>query len=284
MIGITGTLENLETLKGVITHKFFLPEFALKLRQITEGCVAITWLIPVPFAESLQEAIGTTSSEFFKERKIETVTIDGQECYPSLLTKYEDYLSSTPVIQAAMSDEMFVMPDHSWTPLDFYVTSHAISHSNCPWRLEFSDFLADDDDDDDDNDSNLFDDEKFELFCKGCANPGRNRCRGYISYANFGGNDITSKSVQLFVNIPIHILQGLEWLLMNHNRVDGSACDLLANVIPSMSRLEGLQLSSNKIGIGGAVNVIIALFGSPLKHYGWKTLRLECWIVRPCAI
>lgn len=165
-----------------------------------------------------------------------------------------------------MSDETFVMPDHSWTPLDFYVTSHAISHSNCPWRLEFSDFLADDDDDDDDNDGNLFDDEKFELFCKGCANPGGNRCRGYISYANFGGNDITSKSMQSFVNISIHILQGLEWLLMNHNRVDGSACDLLANVIPSMSRLEGLQLSSNKIGIGGAVNVINALFGSPLKQ------------------
>ena len=246
-----------------------MPQVAFKLKKITEGCVSITWLIPVPFVECLLEAIRSTSSEFFKEQKIETVTISGQECYPSLLTKYEDYLSSTPAIQAAMSDEMFVMPDNSWTPLDFYVTGHAISRSNCPWRLEFSDFAAADDDDDDNHGNNLlplFDDEKFELFCKGCANYVGNRCRGYISYANFGGNDITSKSMQAFLNIPIHILQGMEWLLMDHNRLDGSACDLLAIIISSMSRLEGLQLSSNKIGIGGAVNVISALFGSALKQ------------------
>ena len=251
------TLENLETLKGVITHKFFLPEFAFKLRQITEGCVSITWLIPVPFVESLPEAIGSTSSE---NKRLKLLPLmDKNVTHPLILTKYEDYLSSTPAIQAAMSDEIFVMPDHSWTPLDFYVTGHAISRSNCPWRLEFSDFFAADDDDD--NHANsllpLFDD---ELFCKGCANYGGNRCRGYISYANFGGNDITSKSMQAFLNIPVHILQGMEWLLMDHNRLDGSACDLLTIIISSMSRLEGLQLSSNKnLGIGGAVNVINAL-------------------------
>ena len=150
------------------------------------------------------------------------------------------------------------------------MTGHTISHSNCPWRLEFSDIAAADDDDDDNNDSNnllpLFDDEKFELFCKGCAYHVGNRCRGYISYANFGGNNITSKSMQSFLNIPVHILQGMEWLLMDHNTLDGSTCDLLAIIISSMSRLEGLQLSSNKIGIGGAVNIINALFGSALKQ------------------
>ena len=53
---------------------------------------------------------------------------------------------------------------------------------------------------------------------------------------------------------------------MATNESQKSGWDLLANVIPSMSKLEGLQLSSNKIGIGGAVNVINALFGSPLKQ------------------
>ena len=44
--------------------------------------------------------------------------------------------------------------------------------------------------------TNLFNDEKFEVFCKGCANPGGiDAGRGYISYANFGGSDITSKSM-----------------------------------------------------------------------------------------
>ena len=157
------------------------------------------------------------------------------------------------------------------------MTGHAISRSNCPWRLEFSDFAADDDDDDDNHGNNLlllFDDEKFELFCKGCANYVGNRCRSYIPYANFGGNDITSKIMQAFLNIPIHVLQGMEWLLMDHNRLDGRACDLLAITISSMSRLEGLQLSSNKIGIRGAVNVINALFGSALKQLWLENIEI----------
>ena len=35
------------------------------------------------------------------------------------------------------SDEMFVYSHYSWTPLDYYVTGHSISHSNCPWSLHF---------------------------------------------------------------------------------------------------------------------------------------------------
>ena len=36
------------------------------------------------------------------------------------------------------SGEMEVRSHYSWTPLDYYVTGHVISHSNCPWRLDFS--------------------------------------------------------------------------------------------------------------------------------------------------
>ena len=35
------------------------------------------------------------------------------------------------------SGEMVVDSHYSWTPLDYYVTGHAISHSNCSWGLHF---------------------------------------------------------------------------------------------------------------------------------------------------
>ena len=85
------TLEDLETLKGVITRKFFLPGFALQLGEILEGSITITWLIPVPFVKALHEAFETTSSKFFVEQKIEVITIDGKVCYPSPARKPIDY-------------------------------------------------------------------------------------------------------------------------------------------------------------------------------------------------
>ena len=85
------TLEDLESLKWVITRKFFLPSFAFLLKQIKEGCVMVTWLIPVPFVNALQERFETESHELFTEHKIEAVTIDGQDCYPSHTRKPGDY-------------------------------------------------------------------------------------------------------------------------------------------------------------------------------------------------
>ena len=149
------------------------------------------------------------------------------------------------------SDEMHIRSRYSWTPLDYYVTGHAISHFNCPWRLNFF--------------NTSIDDEKFELFCQGCAVPGGTGCRGHISDAQFSYNDLTSKSIQSFVNIPPHILQDMRVLDLSYNKLDGSACDLLAKVVPSMSRLEELWLSGNPIGSGGTVKVIKALCGSGVK-------------------
>ena len=147
---------------------------------------------------------------------------------------------------------MDVRSQYSWTPLDYYVTGHAISHSNCSWRLDFK--------------SSSINDEKFELFCQGCAAPGGTGCRGHISYANFRFNVITSKNIQLFVNLPPHILQYMRELWLDHNKLDGSACDLLAMAVPSMTRLEELRVGSNPVGSGGAVEVIKALCGSEVKQ------------------
>ena len=147
------------------------------------------------------------------------------------------------------SDEMVVWSHYSWTPLDYYVTGHAISHSNCPWSLHFY--------------QSSIDDEKFELFC---ATLGGTGCRGHISYAEFRHNGLTSKSIQSFVNIPPHILQNMRELRLGNNKLDGSACDLLAKAVTSMSRLEELWLGGNPIESGGAVEVIKALCGSGVKQ------------------
>ena len=149
------------------------------------------------------------------------------------------------------SDGMIVTSYCSWTPLDYYVTGHAISHSNCPWKLNFH--------------HSSMDDEKFELLCQGCAAPGGSGCKGHISHANFSINDITSRSIQSFVNIPPHILQYMRVLHLTRNKLDGSACDLLAKAVPSMPTLEELWLGGSSIGSGGAMEVIKALGGLGVK-------------------
>ena len=118
------------------------------------------------------------------------------------------------------SDEIVVRPHYSWTPLDYYVTGHAISCSNCPWKLNFG--------------HSLIDSDKFELFFQGCATRRGTGYRGHISYAFFHENDITSKSMRSLLNTPTHILQDMRVLHLSHNKLDGSACDLLAKAVSSM--------------------------------------------------
>ena len=177
------------------------------------------------------------------------ITVDTKLNYFHFLFEAKDISMTTRTLG---SDEMVVRSRYSWTPLDYYVTGHAISHSNCSWRLRFL--------------SSSIDDEKFELFCQGCAAPGGTGCRGHISHADFQHNGLTSKSMQSFVNIPPHILQDMRELEPNYNKLDGSACDLLAKAVSSMSRLEVLWLGGNPIGSGGAVEVIKALCGSRVER------------------
>ena len=98
--------------------------------------------------------------------------------------------------------ENVVESQYSWTPLDYYVTGHAISYSNCPWKLDFNNYFMDD--------------EKFELFCQGCAAPGGTGCRGHISHANFNGSDITARSLQSFLNIPPHVTEHEKLIPASH--------------------------------------------------------------------
>ena len=178
-------------------------------------------------------------------------TMDTQLNYFHFLFEAKDIAMTARTLG---SDEMVVRSDYSWTPLDYYVTGHAISHSNCSWKLSFI------------GSSTSIDDDKFELFCQGGAAPGGTGCRGHISYANFWGNDLTTKSIQSFVNIPPHILQSMRELQLSNNQLDGSACDLLAKAVSSMSGLEELYLFYNPIGSSGAVELIKALCRSGVKQ------------------
>jgi len=173
--------------------------------------------------------------------------VDELTCFHILFEAKEISVTTTTL----SSNQMIINSCYSWTPLDYYVTGRAISHSNCSWRLLYS--------------NSSIDDDKFEVFCQGCAAPGRTGCRGHITYANFSNNSITYKSVQSFVNIPTHILQHMRVLTLYYNKLDGNACDLLAKAIRSMSRLEELWLGLNLMESGGAVEVIKALCGSGLK-------------------
>ena len=177
------------------------------------------------------------------------ITVDTKLNYFHFLFEAKEISMTTRTLG---SDEMDVKSHYSWTPLDYYVTGHAISHSNCSWKLHF--------------DHSSIDDEKFEMFCQGCSAPGGTGCRGHISYAHFRRNDLTSKSIQSFVNIPLHILQNMRRLELCDNKLDVSACDLLAKAVPSMTGLEELWVGRNPIRSGGAVEVIKALCGSGVKE------------------
>ena len=226
------------------------------------GCTKLA-NIPPDVTRRLMKSVELTHSQLLEAKGIlvPTMTLHSDEMARKFLERenakltYFHFLFEAKDISMTTrtlgSDEMVVRSHYSWTPLDYYVTGHAISHSNCPWRLNFY--------------QKSIDDEMFELFCQGCAAPGGTVCRGHISHAYFSCNDLTSKSIQSFVNIPPHILQDMRVLDLEDNKLDGSACDLLAKAVPSLSRLEHLQLACNPIGSGGAVEVIKALCGSGVK-------------------
>ena len=86
------TLEDLETFRGVITHKLFLPDFALRLKRIKKGSITVMWFLPTPFVKPSLIAIRSTSIEFFLEQKIETICINGYDYYPSPITGVSGHL------------------------------------------------------------------------------------------------------------------------------------------------------------------------------------------------
>ena len=75
------TLEDIETFRETLTHKFFLPNFALLLREAEKGCVCLTWYTPAPVAITIQEKLPRIETEFFDTHGIQRVSVNGQEFF-----------------------------------------------------------------------------------------------------------------------------------------------------------------------------------------------------------
>ena len=75
----TCTLQDMEEWKESLTQKLLLPSFTVNPKDISTGCVSITWAIPAMFIPSLVEKLKTLDKNFCKEHKIMSLTLDGVE-------------------------------------------------------------------------------------------------------------------------------------------------------------------------------------------------------------
>ena len=128
---------------------------------------------------------------------------------------------------------------------DFYALGYCVSHSNCPWELDFSSTSCGDDD--------------IEMFVRGMAATGQGICKGQLSTIRFEANGITTKGIEQLLQLPPSVLADVKALLLGNNKLDLVACGVLANALLQMENLEELHLNGNPIGIGGACDVISAL-------------------------
>ena len=86
------TLQDLESFKEDLVHKFFLPGSDMLFHDAQEGCVCATWLTSPSITELLYQNLATVETEFFKKHSIKMVTIAGQEIYPTLEKRCSGYL------------------------------------------------------------------------------------------------------------------------------------------------------------------------------------------------
>ena len=86
------TLQDMESFKKALVHKFFLPEFDIILQKAERGCVCVTLLTSPSTATLLQQNLANIETEFFKEHSIDAVTVDGQDIYLTPVEKYGGYL------------------------------------------------------------------------------------------------------------------------------------------------------------------------------------------------
>ena len=86
------TLQDVESSKKALVHKFFLPEFDMLLQKAERGCVCVTWLTSPSIATLLQQNLANIETEFFKKHGVDAVTIDGQDVYLTPVKRYSGYL------------------------------------------------------------------------------------------------------------------------------------------------------------------------------------------------
>ena len=72
------TLQDVESFKKDLIHKFFLPEFDILLQKVERGCVCVTWLTFPSITTLLQQSLANIETEFFNNHSVDAVIIDGQ--------------------------------------------------------------------------------------------------------------------------------------------------------------------------------------------------------------
>ena len=120
------------------------------------------------------------------------------------------------------------------SPHDAYVLGYCISFSRCQWEL----YLG-----------NL-DDEHIHMMKQAIANWGSGT--GKIVTVDFSLGWLTSDGVHHLLSLPPTTLSDLSKLDLDYNELDSKSCEVLANCLSSLPRLEILDLRGNQIGCDGA--------------------------------
>ena len=149
---------------------------------------------------------------------------------------------------------VYVRSSYEWSPLDYYCLGYCISHSQCQWILGFEfAFMRD---------------EGVEMFCNGTLSNRQATWNGKITEANFNGNEITKEGIKSLGKVFPQMLQTIDELQLGSNKLNADALEVFSTVIPKLTSLQELNLSSNPIGDGGAVELIRTLCHckTPLRY------------------
>ena len=130
-----------------------------------------------------------------------------------------------------------------------FALGYCVSHSNCTWNIDIGSCVI----------AYRIGDEEVELLVQGTMEEKTN-CTGGISEINMSENEITTEGVKRMLSFSDQLINEMETLNLENNKLDSEFCATLAHLIPRVPHLKKLILSSNKnIGQGRAVPLLTSL-------------------------
>ncbi len=139
-----------------------------------------------------------------------------------------------------------VVPFGLWencTVFDCFAVGYCVSASKCSWNLQlFRNFLGPD---------------AVEMLVSGIKST--EEMHGTITNLSLDSNPIKKEGIAHLKEMPCKILRTISDLSLSSCDLDRAALDLLSTVISSMTSLRDFDISLNKPGAGGAVQLLMAL-------------------------
>ncbi len=155
--------------------------------------------------------------------------------------------------------EMSIYMDDNSSALDYFVTGYCIARSNCVWNINFCH-------------RSVTDAKIIQFFQALIHCPVGEQGNPHITSLDMSLNYLTSHSIRYLPDIPRHFLHHLKILDLSQNKLDSTAVDHIAKIIPHTPQLENLYLWRNKyVKSGGAVSLISTL----VDHKALKILSLS---------